>query len=221
MRRGFVTPVLFALVAVVCAAAWMLAWRAQRPSGSSPREPVREDVDLVPGTSGELVLEDGRRVSVRIARLHGESARQSFDAVTLRTRFGLSAGEPFQCLVELRAIPNAEEGGRGFDLTGARVEDERGVALTAFPSVEATSPSSIVDPLAALVAPPTALVPVENHVSLLLWGRAPGADARFETCCERPVVLHSAEVPAREIQTTLARVRSAANANGMSAGEAK
>jgi hypothetical protein len=218
MRRGVVTPVLFALVAVACAAAWMLAWRAQRPSGSSPKEPVREDVELVPGTSGELVLEDGRRLSVRIARLHGESARQSFDAEALRARFGLSTGEPFQCLVELRAVANAEEGGRGFDLVGARVEDERGVALTAFPAV---SPSLIVDPLAALVAPPTALVPVENRVSLLLWGRAPGADARFETCCERPVVLHSAEVPAREIQTTLARVRSAANANGMTAGEAK
>jgi hypothetical protein len=221
MRATVVTTLFGAGVALACAAAWTFAWRAHSTSGPRPTAPVREEVERVPAMSGELTLADGRKLCVRVARLHAEAARQSFDAAALRERFALPAGEPFQCLVEVQATSAPGSADRGFDLREARIEDERGVALAAFPPATAGGTAGIVDPLAALVAPPSTRLFAENRVSLLMWGRAPGARARFETCCERPLDLLASDILSKEIQTTLARVRRPSGANETPALEAR
>jgi hypothetical protein len=220
-RASAVTALLCSGAAVVCAVTWVVAWRERGATGPRPKAPVQDEVGRVPAASGELLLADGRKLSVRIARLHAEAARQSFDAAALRERFALPAGEPFQCVVELQAGPNPADTDRGFDLKDARVEDERGVALTSFPPARAARGTGIVDPLAALAAPPATLLNAENRVSLLMWGRTPGAGARFASCCERPLSLVASDVPSREIQTTLARARAASASTAEPAVEAR
>jgi hypothetical protein len=220
-RAARLTALLGAGVAIACAAAWIYAWRARDTNLPRPRAPVHADVERVPAAGGSLVLADGRRLTVRIAPLHAEPARQSFDAAALRARFGLGEGEPFSCLVELQAATPAPESERGFDLTGARIEDERGLALASFPPARAADHASVVDPLAALAAPPSAALAVESRVSLLMWGRAPGAAARFESCCDQPVPLQASDLPSREVQTTLARIRRADAAPAEAAVESR
>jgi len=214
MRAAVVTSLLFALVALSCAAAWMFAWRARNTIGERPVAPVRLEISSVPAASGERVLADGRRVSVRVTRLHTENARQRFDAEALRARFSLPEGEPFQCLVELHSGPEGAAGTGAFDLRDVVVADERGVALVPFPGMVEALPGLLVDPLAALVAPPNAPLPPEHRIGFVMWGRPPESSARFETCCERPVELRAADVSSRELSTSLARIRRELPANG-------
>jgi len=59
---------------------------------------------------------------------------------------------------------------------GVRISDDEGQALRSL-AAPVPSPSGVVDPVAVVVAPPTDALEPGKEVSLVLWGRPPGATA--------------------------------------------
>jgi hypothetical protein len=145
-------------------------------------------------------------VRVRVARLHAERARQSFDADALGDHFGLGTGEPFVCEISVRTAVSGESTSiaRGA-LRSISIRDERGTALAPFqPSVpESGDPA---DPLGALLAPPADAIGAGRAISVILWGRAPAAGARLVGLDAGDIALSPSRLTARELDTALARI---------------
>lgn len=209
---------------------WAWALRTHQIREERAAVPVRAETDVVPGHAGEFALADGTRFLVRIARLHDESERQRFDSNALARRFQLGEGEPFQCIVTLRAAPDlraaieprsasatANATARaGIHLAGARIEDERGVALRALNAPESRTSLDLVDPLATLIAPPSEPLCSECSVSLLMWGREPSARAHFVVADLPDVEIAAVELPTRDLGHALARIDGDAPSTGAS-----
>jgi hypothetical protein len=69
----------------------------------------------------------------------------------------------------------------GWDLRAVEVRDEQGIALRSLPiAVTAPSERAPADPLATLLGPPGEALRAGFETDLVLWGRAPGANARVE-----------------------------------------
>lgn len=193
--------------AACIAAIWVVAAEARHGIAPRPPPPVDDARDEVTGFSGEIALEKGARLSVRIARLHSERDRQRFDAAALKRRFALSEGEPFAC--ELRYFegePAANSVARTIDVSGVSLVDAKGSALAPLAAPELGAPDRVVDPLATLLAPPaTALAPGQS-ICLVLWGREPGAEPRLVLGSMPEIALASASLRRLDIDSSLARI---------------
>jgi hypothetical protein len=181
--------------------------RAHERAGREQASAQRADDAVVGGFAGEIETARGTRVSVRVARLHAGERQQRFDARALARRFGLGEGEPFVCEISARG-----EGAIAADaLRAIEVRDERGVALTPFPSVAATTKGEIAgtepsDPLATLLAPPSEELRAGFAVSVILWGRAPGAGAAVSGLDDVDIALAPTHLASRDLDAALARI---------------
>jgi hypothetical protein len=200
------------------AATWFLAVETRRASAPKPPPPVQDARDEVTGLAGEIALENGARLSVRIARLHSERERQRFDAEALRRRFELKTGEPFAC--ELRFFEGHDAAGTSataaIELSNLHLVDAQGTALAplAAPAPSAlthpaqTNPeqSAIADPLATLLAPPSGALAPGQSICLVLWGREPAKEARLVLGNAPEIALSSAALRRADIDSSLARI---------------
>ena len=227
MRRSRVV-VLGSFLAVAAAAAavvplWLRERSAARVRDWNRRETtaardVRSGADDVEALAGEVESAKGVRLTVRLARLHSGERQQRFDATALATRFGLAAGEPFVCEIGARGDGSVAAGA----LRSIAVEDERGRALVPFPAVTAAD-NEPADPLATLLAPPAGELRAGDAVSVILWGRRPGAGARLSGLAEVEVALAPTHIGSRELDTALARIdaQSASASNVSTSGAPK
>ena len=127
------------------------------PVATAPDAPVTSFV-------GEVELPGGT-LSVRLAPLHGEPARQAYDAGVLAERLGLAAGEPWRLVLE-GELP-------ALDAETLTIEDDRGGLLAALEALVAVADDARPDPLAALFARRSTSAD-GSSTSWLLWGTPPG-----------------------------------------------
>lgn len=161
---------------------------------TSPRAEAATPTDGWRGWSGGLELEGGGRVDVDLARLHADDERQAVDARAWRGALALEAGEPFALDVAC-----SSDAALALDLSSLTVVDRDGAAL-------ATIASRATGPVAVLAAPPRAPLAAGERIRVLLWGRAPGEEARLELAGDREIELASAAREGVRASGALARV---------------
>jgi hypothetical protein len=135
-------------------------------SPATGRPPVATAPETPVGTFTAELDAGGARLVARLAPLHGERGRQEHDATVLAKRFGLPPGEPFR--LELHGDPSdvAELASASFT-----VADARGEVLFPLEALVPRATGGVHDPIAVLLAAPSARV--EGARSVMLWGTAP------------------------------------------------
>jgi len=163
------------LLTVMLGALWARHGKSY-PAGRRPTPPPAAAASSgVGGWAGTATLPGGGRLVARLAPLHADPARQAFDAAALARELGLGEGAPWRLVLALHPDP-AGTGGRtvtGVSLADVRIADDEGPALRSL-AAPVPSPSGVVDPVAAVMAPPTEPLESGREVSLFLWGRPPG-----------------------------------------------
>ncbi len=160
------------LVLSACAVWWM---RHPGVSLVPSRPPARVDPETTQVVlGGELELSPSTLV-FWLAPADLDVGRQAFQAQALRKRYALDEGEPWRLRLEWRA---GEAAGTlpswsSIELSKLVIEDQRGRAL---------APMHLnreLDPLATLLQPPAVPLEMGASIDLVLWGRAPGAEAKL------------------------------------------
>ena len=195
-----------ALVAAVMVPVWLHARSAARTRAWDRREHAAARApatgeDDVEAFAGDVEIQKGLRLTLRLAPLHATAGQQRFDAGALAARFGLAAGEPFVLEISARGEGTIAAGA----LRKIAIEDEHGPALAPFPAAAALD-NEPADPLATLLAPPAGKLRSGTAVSVILWGRAPAADARVKGLGDVEVALAPTRMGSRELDTALARI---------------
>ncbi|MCE9593963.1 MAG: hypothetical protein K8S98_07215 [Planctomycetes bacterium] len=173
-RTSSATPWVW-LVPTLGLALAALYWleRERKPFSSDPPTIASPD-EAIPGFAARVELAHGA-LRVRLAPLHPDVVRQHFDALALARRLELGEGEPWRLTCSL------DDADAPFDLDAPAliVRDREGIALEAIP-LGASRDAAPSDPLRTLVAARSASLAPGESVDLVLWGRAPKADARLE-----------------------------------------
>lgn len=164
---------------------WSLAV-GPRATVALPRAPSRAPAADVNGFEAQVALPQGD-VRLRLGPLHADAQLQSFDALALRRRLALEEGEPFALEIDLASAPTAatQPAPAGsvsmlvIDASLLRVHDEQGVALAPIAEIHAPVEGLPADPLRALVTARTLVLGVPGSTRVVLWGRAPRANARL------------------------------------------
>lgn len=173
-------------------------WNGREAAGAPSSTPGQDDVEAL---AGDVETANGLRLTVRLTRLHAQVRQQRFDAQALAARLGLEKGEPFVCEIGARGAGSVAGG----SLRAVVVDDEQGRALATFP-VPSVADNEPADPLAVLLAPPSIELGGGTAVSVILWGRAPGAGARWSGLGGSEVALAPTHIGSRELDTALARI---------------
>lgn len=165
------------LLSVMLGILWARHWKPY-PAGRRPEPPPVVEASGVRGWAGTATLPGGGRLVARLVPLHSDPARQAFDAAALAHRLGLGDGAPWRLVLALRPEPAGagERSLASIPLASVRISDDQGQALRSL-AAPVPSPSGVVDPVAVVVAPPTDALEPGKEVSLVLWGRPPGATA--------------------------------------------
>lgn len=227
------------LVFVPLCALFAVAWWISRPeSGLRPSAPPpRTDPEAIQEVLWGEARAGGVTLTARLTPADVARERAEFQSLALERRYGLEAGALFRLRLEARAAETGADGASpseaAFDLRSVGIADDSGAALVplALASPERPPdhppqqpPHHPMDPLATLLAPPSAPLRPGQGIDLFLWGKAPGAGARVtglgEEGGEVAVALVPRQVRAGDIGGPLARLDPAAvspNTGGKSA----
>ncbi len=165
--------VLFVPLALSACAVWWM--RHPGVSVVPSRPPARVDPETTQDVlGGELELPRSTLV-FWLAPAELDADRQAFQSQALRKRYALDEGEPWRLRLEWRAGEAADTlpSRSSIDLSQLVIEDQLGRAL---------APLKLdreLDPLATLLQPPAVPLEMGASVDLVLWGRAPGTEAKF------------------------------------------
>ncbi|MEZ6017250.1 MAG: hypothetical protein R3F49_19205 [Planctomycetota bacterium] len=252
LTRGPRGPGPLVLLAPITA---LLAFALWRQSVGADLATSRHAAEVPPLESGQMSVDGWSAsfawgagglsflVDARLAPLHAEAKRQSFDAHALRERFGLGPGEPMR--LTLRAAQAPSSGGApagagaapaSLELSLVTVEGLAPIVLSAptgaseVTATEGTATEGAPhDPVAALFAPPHGALAPGQEVDLYLWRPASEPEGpRSATPAARTLRIGGKEatrlVPTRleapRTSSSLARVDASAGVEGSSQGRA-
>lgn len=166
---------------------------APRSTDRRPAAPpdVSDPEETIAAFAGELPAADGGWLIATLAPLHFDARRQAFDRGALERRLALPDGEPWRLSLRWEAprleldagVESGEARQEGslrlsrISLKGIQVEDEQGLALAPLPALPESDEA--ISPLCTLLAPPTGSFGPGQTVDWILWGRAPGLQARL------------------------------------------
>ncbi len=149
--------------------------------GPRAEPPTQGTEDDVAGWSGELTLDGGRKLRVTLGPLHSDDSRQSFDSRALAERFGLAEGQVFKLVLnELSKEDEAVQFELPFQPSELNVTDREGLALSVLTPTTPAPTAGVADPLRVLLSAPDRLLNQGGRATWILWGRAPGTQARVE-----------------------------------------
>jgi hypothetical protein len=187
------------------ALAAFIAWRF-RPASAPHAPPAASNPDQpIAALSAEFTTDSGATISARLAPLHADASRQSFESVSMRERLALPEGQPWRLSLRYDAKSAADGAAPAPLALGAvEVSDEKGLALSSIPG--AAAGAAPADPLRALVVAPSGTLQPGQAVDWVLWGRAPLAPARLNGLAGVELAFQAHSIRRSELSLPLARL---------------
>ena len=180
-----------------------IAWRL-RPANAPHTPPAASNPDQpIAALSAEFTTPAGARITARLAPLHADAGRQTFESVSMRERLALAEGQPWRLSLRYDAGSGADAPAP-LALGAVEVRDENGVALASIPSASAGGEPA--DPLRALMVAPSGTLQLGQAVDWVLWGRAPGAQARLSGLAGVELAFKAQSIRRSELSLPLARL---------------